>query len=165
MHVRGRCVEYMCEHRDALDMYFDGDADFERYTSTMARAGTWGDELTLKVRSYRETWNRRGLFALWMVPTIVHHSPTICKRKRKDLPELCFKKRYGIILSAYTTPSNSTGSMQLVSPDAAGMPPPLFSDLVVDLLTSLRGGTNGYIASASISLYRLSFALEYAYSE
>ena len=42
-------MDYLASHPDSFAMYFDGNADFERYVQTMGRSGTWGDELTLKV--------------------------------------------------------------------------------------------------------------------
>jgi hypothetical protein len=47
--IRLRCVEYMRVNPESFSIFFDGPADFERYLCTMARPGTWGDELTLKV--------------------------------------------------------------------------------------------------------------------
>eukprot|EP00698_Gefionella_okellyi_P022555 TRINITY_DN7494_c0_g1_i1.p1 TRINITY_DN7494_c0_g1~~TRINITY_DN7494_c0_g1_i1.p1 ORF type:complete len:185 (+),score=48.08 TRINITY_DN7494_c0_g1_i1:302-856(+) len=48
LHVRASAVAQLREKRHLYSMFFDGDADMDRYIAQMAKPMTWGDEITMK---------------------------------------------------------------------------------------------------------------------
>ena len=55
--MRRDVVAYMRAHADEFSFLFESADEYERYLATMARNGTWGDELTLRAacQAFRST--------------------------------------------------------------------------------------------------------------